>query len=214
MDGSLAAFALIALVLTVTPGADMALVTRNTVSRGRLAALCTTLGICVACSIHAVASSVGLSALLATSALAFSIVKFVGAGYLIWLGFCTLRDARRAAQTPAGTLGGGGHAPGIRRLRQSAAEGLLTNLLNPKVALFYLMVLPQFTLAGAPVLPRSLMLASIHIGFGLIWLTLYATFIHHLRRVLTAPNVKCWVERVTGAVLLGLGLRLAIERRP
>lgn len=227
MDSSLAAFAALAFVLTLTPGADMALVLRNTLLRGRAAAMFTTLGICAACSVHAMASSAGLSVILAQSATAYSTVKLIGAFYLIYLGVMTIRHARRASAEGEAALPG---ASGIlgptrkssvdvvrvtkdRRLRRSFVEGALTNLLNPKVALFYLMVLPQFIPAGAPVLGRSMMLAGIHIGMGLVWLAAYIAFINQLRGVLTAPRVRAWVERVTGGVLVALGLRLAIERR-
>jgi threonine/homoserine/homoserine lactone efflux protein len=284
MDTSLAAFAAIAFVLTITPGADMALVLRNTLLRGRAAAILTTLGICAACSVHAMASSAGLPVILAQSATAYSIVKLVGAIYLIYLGVMTVRHAGHAAagaeaahnanagsvgrdltrgypsnamtapaapfdpnptgEAPAdrpprgysnilkniriapqhaAPTGAGEYTPGAlrrsipdggQRLGRSFVEGALTNLLNPKVALFYLMVLPQFIPAGTPVLGRSMLLASIHIGMGLVWLAAYIVFINQLRGILTAPRVRAWVERVTGGVLIALGLRLAIERRP
>jgi threonine/homoserine/homoserine lactone efflux protein len=228
MDPSLAAFVALAFVLTITPGADMALILRNTLLRGRTAAMFTTLGIAVACSIHAMASSAGLSVILAQSATAYSIVKLVGAFYLIYLGVMTIRHARQAsaereaAAPRANGVPGSPRDPSVdavratkeRRLRRSFVEGALTNLLNPKVAIFYLMVLPQFIPAGAPVLGRSMTLASIHIGMGTVWLAAYIVFINQLRGVLTAPRVRAWVERVTGGVLVALGLRLAIERRP
>ena len=92
-------------------------------------------------------------------------------------------------------------------------QGFLTNVLNPKVAIFYLTFLPQFIAPGQPVLTRSLMLASIHIAMGLVWLTAYAWFIDRLGSVLTRPAVKAWLERVTGGLLVAIGARLAWERR-
>ena len=92
-------------------------------------------------------------------------------------------------------------------------QGFLTNVLNPKVAIFYLTFLPQFIAPGQPVLTRSLMLASIHIVMGLFWLIAYAWFIDRLGSVLTRPAVKAWLERVTGGLLVAIGARLAWERR-
>lgn len=216
MDAQLLAFLILAAVLTVTPGADMALVTRNAVARGRRAAWYTTLGIALGCVVHAVASSLGLSVLLATSATAFHGVKLVGAAYLTWLGITTLvRTFRRGAVDASGDPRESAGPTSIvcaERLRKSFIEGLLTNLLNPKVALFYLMLLPQFITPGQNVLARSLMLAGLHIGMGVIWLTVYAAAIDRLRGVLTRPNVRRWFDRIMGGCLVLLGARLAVQK--
>ena len=92
-------------------------------------------------------------------------------------------------------------------------QGFLTNILNPKVALFYLTFLPQFIPTGAPVLRTSLLLAMIHNALGFAWLSLYAQFVDRLRGALTRPVVKAWLERVTGVALVALGARLAWDRR-
>ncbi len=195
-------------LLTVSPGADTALVTKNALGRGRASALFTTLGICLGCLTHAVASSLGLSLILSRSARAFEIMKWAGALYLMYIGFQSLRQAWKgsAATAPGAT------EPSAARLR-SFMEGLLTNLLNPKVAIFYLTFLPQFVDPVRPVLSQSLMLASIHIAMGLIWLSLYAAFVSKLSGVLMRPAVGRRMEAVTGAVLIALGFRLAMERR-
>ena len=197
-------------LLVVTPGADMALVTKTALGRGRTPALFTTLGICLGCLVHAVASAVGLSIILARSALAFDIVKWAGACYLIFLGVQGLRGS-------AGPKAGG-EAPleTQRRPRgrlRSFVEGLLTNLLNPKVAVFYLTFLPQFILQDDPILPQSLLLAGVHITMGLIWLSLYAAFISRLGALLGRSTFKRRIEALTGAVLIALGMRLAFQRR-
>jgi RhtB (resistance to homoserine/threonine) family protein len=199
-------FTTIALVLTITPGADMALVTRNALARGYRAALATSLGIGAGCMIHAAASSAGLSVILAQSATAFAIVKLLGAVYLIWIGVQSLRLASRQQQSQATA------APAVAH-RRSFVEGLFTNLLNPKVALFYLTFLPQFIHPGDPVLLKSVLLGSIHIAMGLLWLAAYAAFVARLSRVLTRGAARQWLERVTGVLLIGLGARLAFERR-
>jgi threonine/homoserine/homoserine lactone efflux protein len=205
----------IAALLVVTPGADMALVAKNALTGGRRAAFLTTLGVCSGCLVHAVASSVGLSAILARSALAFEAVKTVGAAYLIYLGVQALLESRR--KDPSG-----GTEPEPRPGRRPGAgalalppfgQGFLTNLLNPKVALFYLTFLPQFVDPRKAVLAQSLLLAGVHIGFGLIWLTAYAAALGKLSEVFSRSSFRRRLEALTGAVLVALGLKLALERR-
>jgi len=206
VDPRLYAFIGVAALLTVLPGADMALVTRNVLAVGRRRAMLTIAGICAGCVLHATASALGLSAILATSATAFNVVKTLGAGYLIWIGIQSIREAGQPATVASDDS--------ARRARLGPfLQGFLTNILNPKVAVFYLTFLPQFISPGEPVLRRSLLLASIHIAMGFVWLTAYAWFIDRLGAVLTRPRVKAWLERVTGGLLIALGARLAWERR-
>jgi len=211
---SLLTFIGIAALLTIMPGADMALVAQSSLLDGRRPAFFTTLGICLGLCVHAAASALGLSAILRVSALAYTVVKAVGAGYLIFLGIQTLRGVgkRRRAEVY-------GETSAVRAdverslLVRSFRKGILTNVFNPKVAIFYLTFLPQFIAPGDPVLLKSLGLAGIHIAMGLVWLTLYAWFLSGFRTVLSRPNVRGWIEGVTGGMLVLLGLRLAWERR-
>ena len=231
-DPRLFAFLGVAALLTILPGADMALVTRNVLALGRRRTTLTILGICAGCVIHATASALGISAILATSATAYNIVKTAGAAYLAWIGIQSIRTAGRASQALPShpeersdegptvldrlPLTEGRSFASLRMTTEGRAafmQGFLTNVLNPKVAIFYLTFLPQFISPGEPVLARSLILASIHIGMGLVWLTVYAWFIDRLGSVLTRPVVKAWLERVTGGLLIALGARLAWERR-
>jgi threonine/homoserine/homoserine lactone efflux protein len=204
VDPRLLGFVGFAALLTILPGSDMALVTRNVLAMGRQRTLGTIVGISTGCVIHATASALGISAVLATSATAFNVMKTVGAAYLIWIGVQSIRSA--GAPTPAAT-------DRARGRTSPFLQGFLTNILNPKVAIFYLTVLPQFVSPGDNVLKRSLLLASIHIAMGLTWLTAYAWFVDRLGGVLTRPNVKAWLERVTGGVLIALGARLAWEHK-
>ncbi len=201
LDSRFFVFIGVAALLTITPGADMALVTRNALARGRKAAWLTSLGICLGCLVHAIASSAGLSAILSRSAEAFQVVKLIGAGYLIFLGVRTLAARGETA------------GPIAPRGLSNFSEGLLTNILNPKVALFYLTFLPQFIAPGEPVLKKSILLASVHITMGLAWLTAYAAFLDRLSAVLSRSRVKRRMEALTGAVLIALGLRLAVAER-
>jgi threonine/homoserine/homoserine lactone efflux protein len=204
-DSRLYAFIGVAAILTILPGADMALVTRNVLTVGRRGTMLTIVGICAGCVIHATASALGLSAILATSATAFNVLKTIGAGYLVWIGVQSIRGARLPA--PVAT----------EQNRTSAVgpflQGFLTNILNPKVAVFYLTFLPQFISPGEPVLRRSLLLAGVHITMGFVWLTSYAWFVDRIGSVLTQPVVKLNLERVTGGLLIALGARLAWARR-
>jgi len=207
IDRYLVGFIGYATVLAILPGADTALVTRNALAIGRRRTMLTIVGICTGCLIHACASALGLSAILATSATAFNIVKTLGAGYLIWIGVQSIRESRGAV-APTRTVDDSKRA-GLGPFLQ----GFLTNVLNPKVAIFYLTFLPQFISPGEPVLRRSLFLASIHIVVGFVWLAAYAWFIDRIGAVLTRPRVKMSLERVTGGILIALGARLAWERR-
>ena len=209
VDPRLYAFVGVAAILTILPGADMALVTKNVLSVGRQRTMLTIVGIGAGCVIHATASALGLSAILATSATAFNVMKTIGAAYLVWIGIQSIRGATSEPSSDAAAMRGAKPARG----GSPFVQGFLTNLLNPKVAVFYLTFLPQFITPGEPVLRRSLMLASIHIAMGFVWLTAYAWFVDRLGAVLTRPRVKAWLERVTGGLLIGLGARLAWERR-
>ncbi len=204
LDPRLVAFVGVAAVLTILPGADMALVMRNVLLLGRPRTMLTIAGIACGCVIHATASALGMSAILATSATAFTVMKTAGAAYLVWIGVQSFRS-RDAVTASAPSKATRGTAP--------FAQGFLTNVLNPKVAIFYLTFLPQFIAPGAPVLRRSLFLAGIHIAMGVVWLSAYAWFIERLGTVLARPNVKAWLERATGGLLIALGVRLAWDRR-
>jgi threonine/homoserine/homoserine lactone efflux protein len=210
IDGELVGFLVVATVLTIIPGADMALVARNVLTYGRRAGYVTTVGICAGLVVHALASAVGLSAILMTSATLFSAVKLVGAAYLVALGVTSLRRAL----IPSAFDGlGPDRASGRSSTTHALVQGFLSNLLNPKVALFYLTLLPQFIRPGDPVLARSLLLASLHVAVGLLWLAVYAYFLGRLGEVLRRPRVRRALEGVTGALLIGLGARLAWDRR-
>jgi RhtB (resistance to homoserine/threonine) family protein len=208
IDPQILLFAGVAALLTVTPGADTMLVMRNVLARGSRAGLLTTAGIAAGCFVHAILSALGVSLVLARSAMAFEVVKLAGAGYLIVLGLQSLARSRRPAEVEAPSA----RAP-ARRGSRSLVEGLLTNLLNPKVAIFYLAFLPQFVRATDAVLVKSVLLAAIHVGMGVVWLSLVSVFLGRLRGFVERRRVRRALEGVTAVVLVALGVRLALERR-
>jgi threonine/homoserine/homoserine lactone efflux protein len=212
MDPQLWAFLLVATLLAVTPGTDTLLVARNVLGRGRTAGLATITGIACGCVVHAVLSAVGVSLILLRSAEAFRALKWGGAAYLVILGIQSLRSWWRADDvTPAATAEDRTRS-GSRRLR-SFLEGLLTNVLNPKVGLFYLAFLPQFIRPDEPVLARSLLLGGLHVGIGVVWLSLLSLSLVRLRPLVESRLWRARLEGASGAVLIALGVRLAAERR-
>jgi threonine/homoserine/homoserine lactone efflux protein len=197
----------IAALLTITPGADMAMVSRSVLIGGRREAFATTLGILAGCLVWAIVSAAGVAAVLAASRTAYDALRLVGAAYLIWLGVQSLLAARRGDYRVAPEERTGG--------RRSSAfrQGLLTNLFNPKIAIFYSTFLPQFIGPGDPALLLSMLLAGVHIAFGLVWLTAYAWLLDRAVTAFKSSRVRRALDALTGTVLVALGLRLAAERR-
>ncbi|HKC62637.1 MAG TPA: LysE family translocator [Pyrinomonadaceae bacterium] len=212
IDSQVLAFTGIAAVLTLTPGADTMLVMRNVLERGQRAGLLTTFGICTGLFFHATLSALGLSLILVRSATAFEVVKMVGACYLVFLGgqsiWRAIRHKAESSDVPESKV-----AVHEKKGWQSYLEGLLTNVLNPKVAIFYLAFLPQFISVSDSVFAKSILLASIHFVLGIAWLSLVTLLLGRVRALLTRPRIKRAIEATTGAVLIAFGARLAMERR-
>ncbi len=199
-------------MLTLTPGPDTMLVVRSVLKGGRRTGFITVLGICSGLLIHAFVSASGLSVILTQSAVIFSGVKWLGALYLMWLGVQSLlRAASRTPQTNTVTSETLKHAP--KEAWHAFTEGLLSNTLNPKVAIFYLAFLPQFISTQGHVLSQSIFLASLHFTVTMVWLSLVALLLTYLRTLLTHPRSKRMIEGITGTILLGFGIRLAFEQR-
>jgi RhtB (resistance to homoserine/threonine) family protein len=197
----------IAALLTITPGADMAMVSRSVLSGGRREAFATTLGILAGCLVWAVVSAAGVAAVLAASKTAYDALRLAGAAYLVWLGAQSLLAARRGDYRDVG------EEPSPARRTSAFRQGLLTNLFNPKIAIFYSTFLPQFIGPGDPALLLSMLLAGVHIAFGLVWLTAYAWLLDRAMTAFKSSRVRRALDAVTGTVLVALGLRLAAERR-
>src|SRR4051794_31762939 len=198
----------VAVLLIVTPGPDTVLVTKNAMIHGRSAALGTALGVNAGLMTWTIAAALGVAALVRESALAFTALKLVGAAYLIWLGVQAFRTAEhaptvaRSVGARRGRLGAGG---GFR-------QGLISNVANPKIAVFFTSLLPQFVSQDEPVLAPFLLLGSLFVLMTLVWLVAYALLAARASAVLTRPRVKAALDRMAGVVLIGLGVRLATER--
>lgn len=203
------AFVPVAVLLIVTPGPDTVLVTKNAILHGRAASFGTALGVNAGLLIWTVAAALGVAALVRESAVAFTALKLVGAAYLIWLGVQALLAARHHLPhaLPSGPRGSTlGAAGGFR-------QGLLSNIANPKIAVFFTSLLPQFVSPGEPVLVPSLLLGSLFVLMTLAWLCAYALLASKVSATLTRPRVKATLDRLTGIVLVALGVRLVTEQR-
>jgi threonine/homoserine/homoserine lactone efflux protein len=205
------AFAAAAGLLTVTPGLDTALVLRTAAVEGAGEARFAAFGICTGCLIWGTATSLGLTGLLAVSKLAYNAVRIAGACYLVYLGIrMWVRKREFNIETDplsdaAARSENGGHRWLVR--------GLLTNVLNPKVGVFYITLLPQFIPRGGSIMTYSFLFTFVHVAEGLLWLTLLTIAVGPLRSWLRRPAVTRGLDCGTGTVLIGAGLGLALERR-
>lgn len=200
------------ILVTIVPGPDMALVMRQVFIGGTALAQRTIFGNLSGLVVHAVALAAGLSALLVASAEAYTVVKLAGAAYLVYLGIQTLRAARHPDAEAADEAEAARARP-VPSMRTAYVQGLVSTVLNPKPALLFLTYLPQFINESRAVLPQIAFLAGVHILVGLVWMTLYAHLVQRAHRTLTRHDVRRWLERATGVVLIALGLRVALERQ-
>jgi RhtB (resistance to homoserine/threonine) family protein len=205
--GNVIAFVGVVAVIVVMPGPDMALVLQNGLAGGRRAALETAVGISTGLLVWAFASALGLAALLHASTPAFTLLKLAGAAYLVWLGLRALIEAWRGASDVSS------QGQPLRPKKSPFRQGLLTNLLNPKIALVFTTLIPQFVDPNKPAVAQTLLLAASFICMGLVWLTAYALFVAKLGVVLKRPAFRRALNAVTGTVLTALGIRLAFEHR-
>jgi threonine/homoserine/homoserine lactone efflux protein len=191
-------------VLTITPGPDMVLVLRNGIRGGSAAAWATGLGCCTGIAVHAALAVLGLSAILAASSEAFTVVKLAGAAYLVFLGIQAIVGSGRVLA---------GHDDAPRPAGSPYRQGLLTNLLNPKIALLFLTLLPQFVANGEPRVATTAVLAAVFLASAVAWWRAFSLLVGPLGRFLSRPRVVAWFERGTGALLVAIGVRVAFERR-
>ena len=199
----------VAAIVIVVPGPDTAVVTKNVLVHGRRAAFGTSLGVGAGLSVWTLAAAVGVASVVRASAVAFTVLKLIGALYLVWLGLQALRAAGRTesvARFPAVSKPAMGALGGFR-------QGLLSDLANPKIGIFFTSLLPQFVDPGQSVLLPFLALGAVFVLMTLLWLSAYCLIAARAAKTLQRPRVKAAMDRVTGIVLIALGLRLAIEHR-
>ncbi|MFG1483163.1 LysE family translocator [Halobacteriovorax sp. HFRX-2_2] len=208
MENSFSAFLFLCFILTITPGSDTALVLKSSISGNRKNIMATILGICSGLFIHAVMSSLGLSAILQQSAELFHVVKMIGAGYLIYLGVRALYEAWFTGSNSNLVFGSRCEERQVS-VSSEFRKGLLTNILNPKVAIFYLTFLPQFIDINSNPLTQSIGLSLVHISLNLAWLFLFGSFITFFKGHFEKGRTKRIVEILSGSAFLFFGLALA-----
>lgn len=180
----------------------MAIVTRVALAHGRMSAFQTALGIAAGLLVWGLLTAVGLAALLAASAEAYNVVRWAGAFYLLWLGAQALwhsfrnKYAQEASSIPPVT-------------KRPWLAGFVNNLLNPKIAVFYTSLLPQLVPAGAPHTFTLFVLVIVHAVLSVAWLTFYGSAIVRMSHILQRPRIRRMLDRITGVVLVGFGLRIA-----
>lgn len=204
----IASFALVVGLLTLTPGLDTALVLRTAAVGGRRRAFGVIAGIQTGTLLWGFLAAVGVSAILLASAQLYDVIRLVGAVYLVWIGgrmlWSAIRGTGAAVANDRGPVGEDSFFRGWR-------HGALTNLLNPKVGAFYVAILPQFIPESAPHLAWGLSLAGVHVLIGSVWLTTLALVAQRFRRWLRRRRVARTIDGVTGTVILGFGVGVALE---
>ena len=206
LDARLLAWVALSALLIATPGPDTALIIRNALAAGPRASTMSALGVAVGTLIWVTASAVGIGVLLERSSTAFTILKLAGAAYLCYLGLRSLLS-KLPEEGPT--------SPAVRHVlggRSAWAQGLFSNLLNPKTGAFFVTVMPQFIAPGDPASRLVLMVAAFEVML-LAWLIAYGHLVSRLGRSGLGTRVRQTMARVTGIVLIGLGARLAFERR-
>ncbi|RPJ64748.1 MAG: LysE family translocator [Acidobacteria bacterium] len=214
-DARYLAYATISAVLVISPGATMAVVMETAIGEGRLAALYTVLGINIGNSTLALTSALGMSIVFHQWPWTMQAVKVGGAGYLTYLGLRGLYFAFKGRRDAAPKINQSTNHPINRQINKSRNQqmtrGIVTNLLNPPVILFYMSFLPQFIGPGDPFFARFLVLAATHVSMSLVWLSIYAFALGILAERFARPAVRRTLEGLTGTVLVGFGARLLLR---
>lgn len=198
-------FLVLSLFVVMSPGIDTALITKRTISDGRKDGYKMALGITTGSLVHTFAAAFGLSAILMQSAVAFEIVKYVGAIYLIYLGLSSFISRKKNK--------GSTKKDDLEMKKSAFKQGLFSNVLNPKVAMFFLTFLPQFVKAGENATQQLIIMGIIYTVLSITWFFIYVFFINYLRVWLLSPKVQRIMDQATGLVLIGFGLKLAFEKQ-
>ncbi|WP_255771250.1 LysE family translocator [Pseudarthrobacter sulfonivorans] len=210
---ALLSFAVVAGLLTLVPGIDTALVLRAAVARSRTYAFAAALGITTGLMAWGIAAAVGVSALLAASELAYRILSMAGAAYMVWLGASLLWKSRTKGLAAEGPAAVELPASSGRQFLRGWLTGTGTNLLNPKVGVFYIATIPQFIPAGTSPLLMGVLLAGMHCVLGLVWLSALIVGTGFASKWLKGRRSVQIIDRITGTALVGFGVKLALEPR-
>lgn len=194
--------------LIILPGPDTAMATKNTLIAGKIGGVKTVFGTCVALLIHTLAAVIGLSALIVKSALLFSIFKYVGAVYLVYIGIKALLAVRKTEDLNTDDIPINNDNKHTSCFRQ----GFLTNLLNPKVAVFFLTFLPQFLNPNHNTFIQLLVMGLTYLILTVIWFAFYIFLIDKISAFMKKPKTQRYIQGITGIVLIGFGIKLAFER--
>ena len=207
-------FLIAVFLLNVTPGPDTAYIVGRSVAQGRGAGLVSALGISAGCCVHSLACAFGLTALLAASATAFTVIKIVGAIYLVYLGV-RLVLTKLEGKADEGAAQAAPPAAAPRPLRQLFVSGFCTNVLNPKVVLFFVSFFPQFVSTGSAHKALAfLTLGAVFVVMSTVWNGFVAWVAGGVtQRFSGKPGVKKWLDRTVGSAFVGLGLKLATATR-
>lgn len=202
-------FLILCVFLIILPGPDTAIVTKNTITVGKNGGFKTALGTCCALCIHTSAAVLGLSAIIVKSAVLFSVFKYVGAAYLIYMGIKTLWSLKKKDEVAASL-----EMNTTSQFKNTSCfkQGFLTDILNPKVAVFFLTFLPQFVVSGSNTFFPFLILGATYIIMTAMWFLLYVYLINFISAFMKRPKTKNMIEGTTGTVLIGFGLTLALEK--
>ncbi|QHE52416.1 LysE family translocator [Pontibacillus sp. HMF3514] len=199
-------FLVLSLFVVMSPGIDTALITKRTISDGRKNGYKMALGITIGSLVHTFAAAFGLSAILMQSALAFEIIKYIGAIYLIYLGLTSFISSKKKDESTQD------HSNSEEKT-SALKQGLFSNVLNPKVAMFFLTFLPQFVKSGKNATQQLIVMGVTYTILSITWFFLYVFFINYLRNWLMSQKVQRIMDKTTGVVLIGFGLKLAFDKQ-
>lgn len=199
-------FVITTLLIALTPGADTVLITKNTLVRGKAVGFKTVGGVCAGITIHIAIAILGLSAIIANSVFLFQIIKYTGAAFLILMGIFTLfskkpnltSDTTTSEKTPTGSY---------------FLQGMLSNVLNPKAIIFFMSFLPQFIVPGEHTILQMIIIGITPVLITVIWLFFYVNLINYIRAWFKKPAFLSAFQRLTGFMLITLGMKLAFEKR-
>lgn len=199
-------FVIMCIFLIILLGPDTAVATKNTLTMGRSGGIKTIFGTCCALLIHTLAAVAGLSAIIVKSALLFSVFKYVGAVYLVYLGIKSLWGLKNKAATAETTV------EGKYKNKSCFKQGFLTNLLNPKIAIFFLTFLPQFVNSGTNTLIPFLLMGITYAILTAVWFLFYIFLLNRISSFMKKPKTHKVIEGITGTILIGFGIKLALEK--